>query len=92
MKLTVASSPHIRGDFRTSRLMLDVVIALVPSFLVGVFVLGIRALLVTALSMACAVAAEWLWSVLLKKRNTLPDCSALVTGMLFALTLPATTP
>ena len=92
MKLTVASSPHIRGDFRTSRLMLDVVIALVPSFLVGVFVLGIRALLVTALSMACAVGAEWLWSVLLKKRNTLPDCSALVTGMLFALTLPATTP
>jgi len=92
MKLTVASSPHIRGDFRTSRLMLDVVIALIPTFVVGVAVLGIRALLVTALSMACAVAAEWLWSVCLKKRNTLPDCSALVTGMLFALTLPASTP
>ncbi len=92
MKLTVASSPHIRGDFRTSRLMLDVVIALIPSFAVGVLVLGLRALWVTALSMATAVAAEWLWSVLLKKRNTLPDCSALVTGMLFALTLPATTP
>ena len=92
MNLTVASSPHIRGDFRTSRLMLDVVIALVPSFAVGVLVLGIRALWVTVLSMATAVAAEWLWSLLLKKRNTLPDCSALVTGMLFALTLPATTP
>ena len=92
MKLTVTSSPHIRGDFRTSRLMLDVVIALVPSFAVGVLVLGIRALWVTVLSMATAVAAEWLWSLLLKKRNTLPDCSALVTGMLFALTLPATTP
>ncbi len=92
MKLTIASSPHIRGDFRTSRLMLDVVIALIPSFAVGVLVLGIRALWVTALSMATAVAAEWLWSLILKKRNTLPDCSALVTGMLFALTLPATTP
>ena len=92
MKLTVASSPHIRGDFRTSRLMLDVVLALIPSFAVGVLVLGIRALWVTALSMATAVAAEWLWSLLLKKRNTLPDCSALVTGMLFALTLPASTP
>ena len=92
MKLTVASSPHIRGDFRTSRLMLDVVIALLPSFVVGICVLGIRALLVTALSMACAVTAEWLWSVILKRRNTLPDCSALVTGMLFALTLPASTP
>ena len=92
MKLTVASSPHIRGDFRTSRLMLDVVLALIPSFAVGVVVLGIRALLVTAVSMITAVAAEWLWSLLLKKRNTLPDCSALVTGMLFALTLPATVP
>ncbi len=92
MKLTVASSPHIRGDFRTSRLMLDVVIALVPSFLVGIFVLGLRALLVTAVSMAAAVVAEWLWSVAGKKRSTLPDCSALVTGMLFALTLPASVP
>lgn len=92
MNLTVASSPHIRGDFRTSRLMLDVVIGLIPSFLVGIFVLGVRALLVTAVSMATAVAAEWLYAVLLKKRNTLPDCSALVTGLLFALTLPASTP
>ena len=92
MKLTVASSPHIRGDFRTSRLMLDVVIGLIPSLVVGALVLGPNALLVTVVSMICAVAAEWLWSLLLKKRNTLPDCSALVTGMLFALTLPATTP
>ena len=92
MKLTVASSPHIRGDFRTSRLMLDVVISLLPALLVGALVLGPNALLVTAVSMICAVAAEWLWSLLLRKRNTLPDCSALVTGMLFALTLPATTP
>ena len=92
MKLTVASSPHIRGDFRTSRLMLDVIISLLPALLVGALVLGPNALLVTAVSMICAVAAEWLWSLLLRKRNTLPDCSALVTGMLFALTLPATTP
>lgn len=92
MNLTTASSPHIRGDFRTSRLMLDVVIALAPALIVGTVVLGVRALLLTALSMASAVAAEWLYSVLAKKRNTLPDCSALVTGMLFAMTLPVTTP
>ena len=92
MKLTVASSPHIRGNFRTRRIMLDVVLSLLPALIVGICVLGIRALWVTALSMATAVAAEWLWSLILKKRNTLPDCSALVTGMLFALTLPASTP
>ena len=92
MNLTVASSPHIRGDFRTSRLMLDVVIALIPTLIVGILSLGIRALLVTLVSMAAAVVAELLYSLLLRKRNTLADCSALVTGMLFALTLPATTP
>ena len=92
MNLTVASSPHIRGDFRTSRLMLDVVIALIPTLIVGVISLGFRALLVTLISMASAVVAELLYSLLFKKRNTLTDCSALVTGMLFALTLPASTP
>ena len=92
MNLTVASSPHIRGDFRTSRLMLDVVIALIPTLVVGVISLGLRALLVTLVSMAAAVVAELLYSLLFKKRNTLADCSALVTGLLFALTLPATTP
>ena len=92
MNLTVASSPHIRGDFRTSRLMLDVVIALIPTLVVGIISLGFRALLVTLISMASAVVAELLFSLLFKKRNTLADCSALVTGLLFALTLPATTP
>lgn len=92
MKLTVASSPHIRGDFRTSRLMLDVVLALLPALAVGIWVLGIRVLLVTAVSMVTAVAAEWLYAKCTKKRNTLPDCSALVTGVLLAMTLPASTP
>lgn len=92
MKLTVASSPHIRGDFRTSRLMLDVVLALLPALVIGTIVLGLRALLVTAVSVVTAVAAEWLYALILKKRNTLPDCSAPVTGLLLALTLPASTP
>ena len=92
MKLTVASSPHIRGDFRSSKLMLDVVIGLTPAALVGCFVLGWRSLTVILMSMACAVLTEWAYSLVTKKRNTLPDCSALVTGMLFALTLPSTVP
>ena len=92
MKLTVTSSPHIRGDFRTSRLMLDVVIALLPSLLVGAVVLGARALLVAVVSVAAAVATEVLYSVLLKKRNTAIDGSAMVTGLLFAMTLPVSVP
>ena len=92
MNLTVTSSPHIRGDFRSSRMMLDVVIALIPALIVGVIVLGFRALMVTLISMAAAVVAEYLWSLVLKRRNTIIDGSALVTGMLFALTLPSTIP
>lgn len=92
MKLTVASSPHIRGDFKTSTLMLDVVIGLLPALAVGALVLGPRALLVTAVSMASAVACEWLWSLILRRRNTVPDCSALVTGILLAMTLPVSVP
>ena len=92
MKLTVASSPHIRGDFRTSRIMLDVVIALLPALAVGVGVLGARALLVTAVCVACTVGAEWLYSVVTRSRNTVIDGSALVTGVLLSLTLPHTVP
>ena len=92
MNLTVTSSPHIRGDFRTSRLMLDVVLALLPALIVGAIVLGARALMVTLIYMAAAVAAEYLYSLALKRRNTIVDASALVTGMLFAMTLPVSVP
>lgn len=92
MKLTVASSPHIRGDFRTSRLMLDVVIALLPALAVGTVMLGIRALAVTLFSVGAALVGEWGYGVITKKRSTLHDCSALVTGVLFALTLPVSVP
>ena len=92
MKLTVASSPHIRGDFRTSRIMLDVVIALLPALAVGVWMLGIRALLVTAVCVISTVGAEWLYSLVTRTRNTIIDGSALVTGVLLAMTLPHTVP
>ena len=90
MKLTVASSPHIRGNFRTSRIMLDVVLALLPALAVGVWVLGLRALWVTLICMGSAVVSEWLFSLVTRRRNTVIDCSALVTGLLLALTLPHT--
>ena len=92
MNLTVTSSPHIRGNFRTSRLMLDVVLALLPALAVGAVVLGIRALLVTAVSIAAAMVTEVLYSRILKKRNTVIDGSSMVTGLLLAMTLPVNTP
>ena len=92
MKLTVASSPHIRGNFRTNRIMLDVVLALLPALAVGIFVLGVRALVVTLICVAAAIAAEWFYSFVTKTRNTVVDGSAMVTGLLLAMTLPATVP
>ena len=92
MKLTVACSPHIRGDFRSSRLMLDVMLALTPALLVGVWMHGIRSALVVLTSIASCVVFEWLYSRITKKRNTIIDGSAMVTDMLLAMTLPATVP
>ena len=92
MKLTVASSPHIRGNFRTNRIMLDVVLSLLPALAVGIFMLGIRALVVTLICVAAAIAAEWFYSFVTKTRNTVVDGSAMVTGLLLAMTLPASVP
>jgi electron transport complex protein RnfD len=92
MNLTVASSPHVRGDFKTSHIMLDVVLALLPALIVGICVLGIRAGVVALICVATAVAAEWLYAKLTKGLNTVADGSAMVTGLLLAMTLPHTVP
>ncbi len=92
MKLTVASSPHIRGNFRTNRIMLDVVLALLPALAVGIWMFGIRALVVTLVSIAAAVATEYFYSLVTKTRNTVADLSCVVTGLLLAMTLPHTVP
>ena len=92
MKLTVASSPHIRGNFRTNRIMLDVVLALLPALAVGAAFQGPRALIVTLLSVSTCVVAEYLYAAVTKTRNTVVDGSAMVTGLLLAMTLPSTVP
>ena len=92
MKLTVASSPHIRGNFRTNRIMLDVVLALLPALAVGIAFQGPRAIVVTLLSMSTCLLAEYLYAKVTKTRNTVVDGSAMVTGLLLAMTLPATVP
>ncbi len=92
MKLTVASSPHIRGNFRTNRIMLDVVIALLPALAVGLLRFGFRALLVVLATVFSAVAAEYLYCKLTRSRNTAVDGSCVVTGLLLGMTLPSTVP
>lgn len=92
MKLTVASSPHIRGNFRTNRIMMDVCLALIPALLVGIWKFGFRVIPVTTICIGAAIVTEWLYCLLTKSRNTTLDGSAIVTGLLLAMTLPHTVP
>ena len=92
MKFEVTSSPHIRSKINTQKIMLNVIIALLPTLLVGVVRFGVQALLLTLVSVAAAVVAEWICGMLIYHRNTVKDLSSVVTGMLLALTLPSTVP
>ena len=91
-QVKVSNSPHIRSEDSTRQIMLDVIIALIPALALGVFVFGARALVVTAVSVIGSVFFEWLYNKLLKKPCTIGNCSAIVTGMLLAYTLPVTAP
>ena len=92
MKFEVTSSPHIRGKRNTQQIMLDVILALIPTLLVGIVRFGMNALVVTLVSIVAAVAAEWICGMIVYHKNTVKDLSYVVTGLLLALTLPATVP
>lgn len=91
-KLIVSESPHVRGRNTTSRVMLDVIIALLPALIAGVVVFGYRAAVLTAVCVVFSVGAEWIWCKILKKQSSIGDFSAAVTGILLAMNLPATMP
>ena len=79
LKLSVASSPHVCSPVNTSRLMLDVLIALVPALCMAVYVFGPRALTMTAVSVLGCEFFEWGYRKLLKKPAANGDFSAAVT-------------
>ena len=92
LKLIATSSPHIRGSERTQTIMLDVIIAMLPALAYACFNFGLRALTMTAVSVAGCVFFEWLYRQLLKKPQSFQDLSAVVTGMLLAFVSPVQIP
>lgn len=90
--VNVSVSPHIRSRLTTSIVMVDVAIALLPALLMGVFVFGLRALLVIAVTVAACLLTEYVYRRLMKLPNTLSDGSALVTGLILAMNMPASVP
>lgn len=91
-KLIISSSPHLRDDASTRRIMQDVCIAMLPSALASVWFFGLRSALVILLSVISAVFFEWLYCKAMKREIPIGDFSAVVTGMLLAFNLPATVP
>ena len=92
LKLIASSSPHIRSNEDTRSIMLDVIIALMPALVMGVYVFGWRALTSTLVSVAACVVWEWLYRKVMKKSCSIGDLSAVVTGILLALVCLVQTP
>ena len=84
----VSSSPHVRAKDSTSRIMLYVIIALLPTSLFGIYNFGFKALLLILMTIASCVATEWVFNKIVHKKNTIDDLSSVVTGLLLALNLP----
>ena len=87
-KLLVSPSPHVRAKGKTSLIMLMVIVALLPSCVYGVLNFGMHALLILVLSTGSAVAAELVYELVMKKKITVTDGSAAVTGLLIGMNMP----
>lgn len=91
-KITVSPAPHISEKLSTRRVMLDVIIGLVPAIVAGGIFFRIRGLVVIGVCIAACMASEWICNRIRKKPNSLGDLSAIVTGIILALSLPPLVP
>lgn len=91
-KMILSSSPHISSGRKTQALMFTVVASLIPECVYGVVIFGIPALITILASVASSVLFEFLFNLLAKKKQTVSDGSAIITGILLALVLPPTIP
>lgn len=87
----VSSNPHIRSKVSTNSIMMAVIVALMPAFGFGIYNFGLRAALVVFVTTFTAVLTEFLFGLIRKKR-TIQDLSAVVTGLLLGLNLPVSIP
>ena len=91
-ELTISCSPHVHSKTTTRTIMRDVIIALMPALIGSVYFFGLRALIVTLISVASCVFFEWAWCRLMKQHCKVYDLSAVVTGILLAFVCPVTIP
>ncbi len=91
-KLKMSSSPHIRSKDTTSSIMMWVTIALLPASAFGVWNFGLSALIMLISTTAASVLTEYIYEKLMHKKITIGDWSAVVTGLLLGLNMPASAP
>lgn len=91
-KVVVTSSPHIKASDDTRSLMADVCLALLPALVVAVLTFGMRALVITVVTVISCVFFEWLYNKLTHQPSTIGDLSAVVTGILLAFNVPVAAP
>ncbi|NLA62138.1 MAG: RnfABCDGE type electron transport complex subunit D [Bacteroidales bacterium] len=92
-KLVVSPSPHIHSGDTISKNMYGVLIALVPAFIVSLYVFGLDALIITAFSVLFCIITEYgVQRFMFKKEPTISDGSAIITGVLLAFNVPANLP
>ncbi len=92
MKLTLSPSPHLHSGASTRKIMLDVLIALLPACVASVILFSLRALFVLLVSLTASVLTEHVFCLVTKRKTTVFDGSAAVTGVILALILPYTVP
>ena len=83
-KFIVSSSPHIRSNEDTSYIMKQVVFALLPSAIAGLYYFRLSALYVMFFCILGTVGSEYIWEKITKQKSTIGDFSAVVTGLLLA--------
>lgn len=88
----VSGTPHVRSKESIQSIMRDVIIALVPATAAGIYYFGMNALVLVIAAIVSAVAFEALCQKVMKKPVTVSDLSAVVTGLLLAMNLPAAAP
>lgn len=91
-KLKMSSSPHIRSKVTSANIMLYVTIALLPASAFGVWNFGVSALVMLICTTASSVLTEYIYEKLMHKKITVNDFSAVVTGLLLGLNMPASAP
>lgn len=90
--LVTSSSPHIHDGSSVRGIMRDVVLSLIPCTLASVYFFGFRSIALVFVCVAAAVVTEWLCRLAMGRENSIGDWSAVVTGLLLALTLPVGLP